>query len=56
VVEDDRDVRAYLVKLLRDLNYRVLSAHAWWLHPGYALKVAALKRVARIERSEIRGC
>jgi PAS domain S-box-containing protein len=27
VVEDDRDVRAYLVELLRDLNYRVLSAH-----------------------------
>lgn len=26
VVEDDRDVRAYLVELLRDLNYRVLSA------------------------------
>jgi PAS domain S-box-containing protein len=27
VVEDDRDVRAYLVEILRDLNYRVLSAH-----------------------------
>ena len=27
LVEDDRDVRAYLVELLRDLNYRVLSAH-----------------------------
>jgi CheY-like chemotaxis protein len=27
VVEDDRDVRAYLVEVLRDLNYRVLSAH-----------------------------
>jgi CheY-like chemotaxis protein len=27
VVEDDRDVRAYLVELLRDLNYRVLAAH-----------------------------
>ena len=27
VVEDDRDVRAYLVELLRDLNYRVLGAH-----------------------------
>src|SRR5262249_33001512 len=27
VVEDDRDVRAYLVELLRDLNYCVLSAH-----------------------------
>jgi len=27
VVEDDRDVRAYLVELLRDLKYRVLSAH-----------------------------
>jgi CheY-like chemotaxis protein len=27
VVEDDHDVRAYLVELLRDLNYRVLSAH-----------------------------
>jgi PAS domain S-box-containing protein len=26
VVEDDRDVRAYLVEVLRDLNYRVLSA------------------------------
>jgi PAS domain S-box-containing protein len=27
LVEDDRDVRAYLVEVLRDLNYRVLSAH-----------------------------
>ncbi len=27
VVEDDGDVRAYLVEVLRDLNYRVLSAH-----------------------------
>jgi PleD family two-component response regulator len=27
VVEDDREVRAYLVEVLRDLNYRVLSAH-----------------------------
>jgi CheY-like chemotaxis protein len=27
VVEDDRDVRAYLTEILRDLNYRVLSAH-----------------------------
>ena len=27
VVEDARDVRAYLVELLRDLNYRVLGAH-----------------------------
>jgi CheY-like chemotaxis protein len=27
VVEDDGDVRAYFVEVLRDLNYRVLSAH-----------------------------
>src|SRR5262249_37565559 len=27
VVEDDRDVRAYLVEVLRDLNYSVVSAH-----------------------------
>jgi CheY-like chemotaxis protein len=27
VVEDDRDVRLYLAEVLRDLNYRVLSAH-----------------------------
>jgi PAS domain S-box-containing protein len=27
VVEDDDDVRAYFVEVLRDLNYRVLSAH-----------------------------
>src|SRR5262249_14833017 len=27
VVEDDRDVRLYLAEALRDLNYRVLSAH-----------------------------
>jgi PAS domain S-box-containing protein len=27
VVEDDRDVRTYLVEVLRHLNYRVLSAH-----------------------------
>jgi CheY-like chemotaxis protein len=27
LVEDDGDVRAYFVEVLRDLNYRVLSAH-----------------------------
>src|SRR5262245_44531206 len=27
LVEDDRDVRTYLVEVLRDLNYRVLRAH-----------------------------
>jgi CheY-like chemotaxis protein len=42
VVEDDRDVRAYLVELLRDLNYRVLSAHD------------ALAALGLIEASDIR--
>jgi PAS domain S-box-containing protein len=27
IVEDDKDLRAYLTELLRDLNYRVISAH-----------------------------
>jgi PAS domain S-box-containing protein len=42
VVEDDRDVRAYLVELLRDLNYRVLSAHD------------AVSALGLIEESDIR--
>ena len=42
VVEDDRDVRAYLVELLRDLNYRVLSAHD------------AISALGLIETSDIR--
>ena len=42
VVEDDRDVRAYLVEILRDLNYRVLSAHD------------AVSALGLIENAEIR--
>jgi DNA-binding response OmpR family regulator len=45
VVEDDRDLRAHLIEVLRDLNYRVIDAQDAVAALG-VLEQSAIKVVA----------